>query len=139
MARASCGGLAGHPRHLALVAADHRQSPHGQHTADQPLVERPALCQCSRAYHFIEVACQRGAFVLGWARSGYDTVLRPASATTSRWRSELRAARHARGILTRGEQLWLLAGRRSRRAVLQLRLSDTARLRRPTCPTVGGI
>ena len=61
----------------------------------------------------------------------------PPRAAAPRRRAELRAARHARGVLARGQQRRLLAGPRRRGRLLLLRLSRARRLRAtPTsaCP-----
>ena len=61
--------------------------------------------------------------VLGRARSRRHPVLRSPRAAASRRRTELRAARDARGLLARGQQRRLLAGPRRRRRLLLVRLS----------------
>ena len=67
----------------------------------------------------------------GGARPRGHAVLRPHRAAAPGRRAELRAARHARGVLARGQQRRLLAGTRRRGHLLLLRLPGAARLPRP--------
>ncbi len=113
-----------------------RAGPRRTRSYDAAQVQRfwLALVQMDRVFARVPQPVRRqgqpGAPVLGWPRPRRHALLGPTGAAAPRWCAELRAARHARGVLARGEQRRLLARPRRRGRVLLLRLSRTARLRR---------
>ena len=97
----------------------------------QPLLagafaKRPYLQNIPRA---LRRQVQPGALLLGRTRLGCHPILRPARSAASRRRSQSSGSSRARGLLARGQQLRLLAGRGRHclSRVLFLRLSGTGR------------
>ena len=71
---------------------------------------------------------QSRALLLGLFRFGVHPILRSPRAPASRRCAELRRLGHGGGLLTRAQQLRVLARRRGRRGLLLLRISRTGRV-----------